>query len=90
MNAIQALSLRKIEPRNNSLNCAQSETGSRFGKKSNIKEILVRNFFRKFPISGDVNELEQLQIERTVAAEMEKFISATPQINSKNLYEFEM
>ena len=58
MNAIQALSLRKNEPRNASLNCAQSDTSSRFGKKSNIKEILVRNFFRKFPISGEVTDLE--------------------------------
>ena len=63
MNAIQALSLRKPEARNNALTQASnaSDAGSRFmTKKSNIKEILVRNFFRKYPISGDVTDLQQL------------------------------
>ena len=42
----------------------QSDTTSRFSKKSNIKEILVRNFFRKYPISGEISDIQQLQIER--------------------------
>ena len=76
MNAIQALSLRKPDARNqNNLLSNASEGGSRFSKRSNIKEILVRNFFRKFPISGNVSDMEQLQIERTVAAEMETFVA---------------
>ena len=37
-----------------------SEAGSRFGKKSNIKEMLIRNFFRKYPISITTPDLEQL------------------------------
>ena len=45
----------------------QSDTTSRFSKKSNIKEILVRNFFRKYPISGEISDLQQLQMERQVA-----------------------
>lgn len=58
MNAIQALSLRKPDNRNaGSLPTNTSETGSRFSKKSNIKEMLVRNFFRKYPISGDVSDI---------------------------------
>ena len=67
----------------------QSDTTSRFSKKSNIKEILVRNFFRKYPISGEISDLQQLQMERQVANEMDGFIQAQPQINSKNLHEFE-
>jgi hypothetical protein len=72
-----------------SVGCNVSETGSRFGRKSNIKEILVRNFFRKFPISGEVSDIEQLKIERQVAQQMDQFISTNAQINSKNLQEFE-
>jgi len=49
----------------------------------------VRNFFRKYPISGEVTDLEQLQIERKVGSEMENFIQSTQQINSKNLQDFE-
>ena len=51
-----------------------SDTTSRFSKKSNIKEILVRNFFRKYPISGEISDMQQLQIERQVAGEMDAFI----------------
>jgi len=40
-----------------------------------MKEILIRNFFRKYPIVGDITDMQQLKIERTVAQEMEKFIS---------------
>jgi hypothetical protein len=91
MNAIQALSLRKPDVRNASqINPGTTEGGSRFGKRSNIKEILTRNFFRKYPLHSDVTDMQQLQIERKVAAEMEKFIAATKQINSKNLTEFEV
>ena len=90
MNAIQALSLRKPDARNgNQLAGNSSDVGSRFSKKSNIKEILTRNFFRKYPITGEVNDTEQLQIERKVATEMDNFVKQTKQINSKNLHEFE-
>ena len=60
MNAIQALSLRKPEARNSGLTSHNSETASRFSKRSNIKEMLVRNFFRKYPISGEVSDIQQL------------------------------
>ena len=33
--------------------------------------MLVRNFFRKYPISGEVTDVQQLQIERQVASELE-------------------
>jgi hypothetical protein len=76
MNAIQALSLRKPDARNHSSNLPVSSTekNSRFNKKSNIKEILVRNFFRKYPFAGDVTDMEQLQVERKVASEMDNFV----------------
>ena len=80
MNAIQALSLRKPDAaRNGPMASSVSEAGShsRFGKKSNIKEILVRNFFRKYPLTGDISDMEQLQIERQVASEMDQFVSTT-------------
>ena len=65
MNAIQALSLRKPDARNlNGIPSNASDAGSRFSKKSNIKEILVRNFFRKYPITGEVSDIQQLKIER--------------------------
>ena len=91
MNAIQALSLRKPDVRNSSsiVSASASDAGSRFSKRSNIKEILVRNFFRKYPISGSISDVEQLQIERKVAGEIDKFVVTCPQINSKNLHEFE-
>jgi len=52
---------------------------------SNIKDILVRNFFRKFPISMDVNDMEQIRIEKEAAKEFEIFVQTTREINSKNL-----
>ena len=63
LNAIQALSLRKPDiTRNNkdamSQHHMQSEVGSRFGKKSNIKEMLIRNFFRKYPISISTSDMD--------------------------------
>ena len=61
MNAIQALNLRKSEPARNHVSSSfHSETASRFGKKSNMKDILIRNFFRKYPISNDISDVEQL------------------------------
>ena len=95
MNAIQALNLRKPDARNGptsvqSQKNKSTDPNSRFGKRSNIKEILIRNFFRKYPIVGDITDMQQLQIERKVAQEIEKFISQNQQINSKNLLLFEM
>ena len=52
--------------------------------------MLVRNFFRKYPISGEISDMQQLQIERQVASELENFVNANSQINTKNLNEFEM
>ena len=78
MNAIQALSLRKPEARNGTLSTTMSQGSStRFSKKSNIKEILTRNFFRKYPISGEVSDVQQLQIERQVASQMDSFVNTT-------------
>ena len=59
MNAIQALSLRKPDNRNSyNLLSNPSEAGSRFSKKnSNIKEMLVRNFFRKNPLQGEISDM---------------------------------
>ena len=37
----------------------------------------------------DLQDIQQLQIERDVGTEMEKFIAETRYINSKNLNEFE-
>ena len=85
MNAIQALNLRKPDNRQargqggaqsvHSHKTNVSEVNSRFSKRSNMKEILIRNFFRKYPLTGEITDMEQLQIERKVAAEMEGFIS---------------
>ena len=52
--------------------------------------MLVRNFFRKYPISGEISDMQQLQIERQVASELENFVNANNQINTKNLNEFEV
>ena len=54
-----------------------------------MKEILIRNFFRKYPIGMEISDVEQMQMERTVATEMEKFVVKNAPINSKNLHEFE-
>ena len=49
----------------------------------------MRNFFRKYPVDGQLKDIQQLQVEREVGLEMEKFIAQTRDINSKNLNEFE-
>ena len=54
-----------------------------------MKEILIRNFFRKYPMGGDISDIEQMQIERTVATEMETFVIRNAPTNAKNLHEFE-
>lgn len=80
MNAIQALNLRKRDGTRNMMHSTHqsSDASSHFGKKSNIKEILVRNFFRKYPITGEVSDVQQLQIERTVVKEMDTFVTQNP------------
>ena len=64
MNVAQALSLRKPDRSKRNLtggpqSSYDAHSGgplSRFGqnKKSNIKDILVRNFFRKYPIGPEM------------------------------------
>ena len=93
INAIAALSLRKPDHNRNNANLSSnaSEAGSRFGnKRSNMKEILVRNFFRKYPLDRAINDTQQLKIERFVASEMDNFVSTAKAIDSKNLHQFEM
>ena len=84
MNAVQALSLRK--PNRNVANSGDSRFQN---KKSNIKEILMRNFFRKYPIGDQVTDAQQMLIEREVAGEFENFVAATREISTRNLTEFE-
>lgn len=33
--------------------------------------MLIRNFFRKYPLQGEISDMQQLQIERQVASELE-------------------
>ena len=96
MNVAQALSLRKPDRKARNLTGgphgsydANSQISRFSNKKSNIKDILVRNFFRKYPIGPEMKDIQQLQVERDVGTEMEKFIASTRDINSKNLNEFE-
>ena len=85
MNAVLALNLRKTN--NGTLGSHWSE--KRFIKnKNSISDILVRNFFRKYPIEGD-SKNQQKQIKHDVTFELETFVKQNPQINSKNLQEFE-
>lgn len=65
------------------------DKGTRFNKKNNIKDILVRNFFRKFPIGIEVSDMEQIRIEKEAACLFEEFVLKTAEINSKNLATFE-
>jgi len=51
INAVQALNLRKPDHRNN-FSSNMSQASSAYNKKSNIKDILVRNFFRKYQIGA--------------------------------------
>ena len=61
INAVAALSLRKPDVKNSMISSNVSESGaSRFGKRSNMKEILVRNFFRKYPLQGNITDTQQL------------------------------
>lgn len=82
MSVQQVLSLRK--PDRPHRTHASQEMG-RAGKKNNIKDILVRNFFRKYPIGPEVSDMDQIRIEKEAAFEFEKFVTATKEINSKNL-----
>ena len=90
MNAVQALSLRK-PTRGSSITGAHTTNDQmRFkNRKSNIKDILARNFLRKYPIDHTLSDSEQLQIERTVTNEIDDFVSSTREINTRNLHEFE-
>jgi hypothetical protein len=92
MNAQQMLSLRKPDKRFDSLGRQEpnsQQQNTRFSKKNNIKDILVRNFFRKFPIGIEVSDMEQIRIEKEAAFEFEEFVIANKEINSKNLTAFE-
>jgi len=91
MNAQQMLSLRKPDKRFDSIarNEPSSQQHTRFSKKNNIKDILVRNFFRKFPIGIEVSDMDQIRIEKEAAFEFEEFVAANKEINSKNLTAFE-
>ena len=91
MNVAQALSLRKPDRRFVSMGRQESSTqqNSRFNKKNNIRDILVRNFFRKYPIGLEVDDLEQIRIEKEVANSFEGFVLSQKEINSKNLNAFE-
>ena len=96
MNAIQALNLRKpdkggLNDRSPMSQYQMSEvSSSRAPKKSNIKEMLIRNFFRQYPITLVTPDADQLEIERNVARQMEDFVSGHQgSINSKELHEFE-
>lgn len=63
MNVAQALSLRKPDRQRNYTGGAHSSVDgkvpmSRFSnKRSNIKDILVRNFFKKYPIDRDTQDI---------------------------------
>ena len=92
MNAQQMLSLRKPDKRFDSLGRLEpnsQQQNTRFSKKNNIKDILVRNFFRKFPIGIEVSDMDQIRIEKEAAFEFEEFVIANKEINSKNLTAFE-
>lgn len=81
------LGLRKPDRRFESCNRAESHSMqvSRLFKKHNIKDILVRNFFRKYPIGIEVSDIEQIKMEKEAAREFEGFIANSKEINSKNL-----
>ena len=49
----------------------------------------MRNFFRKYPLPSETTDLQQLQIERQVAQDMDRFVQSNQQINTKNLNELE-
>ena len=83
MSVQQVLSLRKPDRAHNRATASQEV--NRMSKKNNIKDILVRNFFRKYPIGADVSDMDQIRIEKEAAYEFEKFVNATKEINSKNL-----
>ena len=92
MNTMQILSLRKPDRRFDSLGRQEpnsQQQNTRFSKKNNIKDILVRNFFRKFPIGIEVSDMVQIRIEKEAAFEFEEFVIANKEINSKNLTAFE-
>lgn len=64
MNVAQALSLRKPDRQRNLTQGAHTSAdnnrsgASRFSnKRSNIKDILVRNFFKKYPIDRDMQDI---------------------------------
>ena len=38
--------------------------------------MLVRNFFRKYPFTGEISDVQQLKIERQVASELENFVDS--------------
>ena len=91
MNVVQALNLRKPDKRFDSVGRVGSSDyyNTRLIKKNNIKDILVRNFFRKYPIGIEVSDMEQIRIEKEAALQFEEFVIKTGEINSKNLDAFD-
>ena len=93
MDVAQALRLRKNDNRRfesvGRFESASSQPQTRFNKKNNIKEILVRNFFRKYPIGIEVSDMEQIRIEKDATYMFDEFVITTKDINSKNLAVFE-
>lgn len=81
------LGLRKPDKRFDSMHRSESysQQVSRLFKKNNIKDILVRNFFRKYPIGIDVSDIDQIKLEKEAAKDFENFVAQTKEINSKNL-----
>lgn len=92
MDVAQALRLRKNDRRFDSVGrqeVSSSQPQTRFNKKNNIKEILIRNFFRKYPIPIEVSDMEQIKIEKEAAYMFDEFVITTKEINSKSLAAFE-
>lgn len=91
MNVVHQLNLRKPDKRFDSLGRVGSsdQYNTRLNKKNKIKDILLRNFFRKYPIGIEVSDMEQIRIEKEAAIQFEEFVVKTGEINSKNLDTFE-
>ena len=71
MNAAYSLNLRRPD-RRQELN--QRHENAKIAKRSHLKEILTRNFFRRYPVPTTTGQIDKLRIESLVTDEIDKFL----------------
>ena len=71
MNAPHSLNLRRPD-RRQELN--QRHEVAKSAKRSHLKELLTRNFLRRYPVDPASSQIDEMRIETLVTNEIAKFL----------------